>query len=143
MPFVKRISIVFAALFLGLGFARAKKNVVLIIADDLNDCSGAYGHPLVHIPNIDRLAAEGMLFENACCQFPSDAPSRISLMSGLYPAQTGLYTMQHRLREAWPKAITLGQQFIKNDYAVGRVGQIFYCPNPKDIGTDGYDNPDS
>ena len=72
-----------------------KKNVLFIIADDLNDNIGAYGHYLAKTPNIDRLAEEGMQFNQAFCNFPLCGPSRASMMTGLYPDQTG----HHKLRD--------------------------------------------
>ena len=64
---------------------QAKLNVLFIMTDDLNCNIGAYGHPLIKTPNIDRLASEGRLFENAFCNFPLCGPSRASFMTGLYP----------------------------------------------------------
>ena len=81
---------------LSLGcFAQAKEpgdlpNLVLIIADDMNwdDC-GAYGHPSIRTPNIDRLAKDGMLFRHAYLTCSSCSPSRSSIVTGLYPHNTG------------------------------------------------------
>lgn len=68
------------------------RNLVLIIIDDLNDWVTALGsHPQVKTPNIDALAASGTVFANAHAQAPICGPSRASLFSGLYPAQTGIY----------------------------------------------------
>ncbi len=68
------------------------RNLVLIIIDDLNDWVTALGnHPQVKTPNIDKLAGSGTVFANAHAQAPICGPSRASLLSGLYPAKTGIY----------------------------------------------------
>lgn len=68
---------------------RPRPNIVLIIADDMawDDC-GAYGHPTIRTPNIDRLAAEGMRFTNAFLTASSCSPSRASIITGRYPHNT-------------------------------------------------------
>ncbi len=65
-------------------------NIVLIIADDMNwnDC-GAYGHPAIRTPNIDRLASDGLRFQNAWLTTNSCSPSRSSILTGKYPHNTG------------------------------------------------------
>lgn len=67
-----------------------RPNLVLIIADDMNwdDC-GAYGHPSIRTPNIDRLAKDGLLFQHAYLTTNSCSPSRASIISGKYPHNTG------------------------------------------------------
>ncbi len=67
----------------------ARPNLILIIADDMawNDC-GAYGHPTIRTPNIDRLAHEGMRFDQAFLTCSSCSPSRSSLITGRYPHGT-------------------------------------------------------
>lgn len=69
--------------------ARSRPNIVLVIADDMawDDC-GAYGHPTVRSPHIDRLAAEGMRFTNAFLTASSCSPSRASIITGRYPHNT-------------------------------------------------------
>ena len=65
-----------------------RRNVLFIIADDLNCDLGSYGNKKVKTPNIDRLAKRGMLFSNAHNQYPLCGPSRASFMTGMYSNQT-------------------------------------------------------
>jgi N-sulfoglucosamine sulfohydrolase len=66
-----------------------RPNVVLIIADDLAwDDLGAYGHPTIRTPNLDRLAREGLRFDRAYVTSSSCSPSRASLITGRYPHAT-------------------------------------------------------
>lgn len=68
----------------------SRPNLVLIIADDLNwDDLGAYGHPNIRTPNLDRLAAGGMRFQHAYLTTNSCSPSRASILTGKYPHNTG------------------------------------------------------
>ena len=61
-----------------------KLNVLFIMTDDLNCDLGSYGHPQVISPNIDKLASQGVLFENAHNQYPLCGPSRASFMTSMY-----------------------------------------------------------
>lgn len=66
-------------------------NVLLILCDDLRwNALGCMGHPHVKTPNIDRLAAEGVVFENAFCTTSLCSPSRASILSGLYAHAHGV-----------------------------------------------------
>ncbi len=121
----------------------AKKNVLLIIADDLNCNLGTYGHPIVKTPHIDRLADIGVQFQNAFCNFPVCGQSRASLMTGLYPEQNGVTHLQQLFRHTVPGVTTLSQHFMNHGYTAARVGKIYHYGNPVDIGTNGHDDPDS
>ena len=58
-------------------------NVLLLMADDMRPELGCYGVPVVQTPNMDRLAADGMLFRNAYCNIPVSGASRASLLTGV------------------------------------------------------------
>ncbi|MBN1583358.1 MAG: sulfatase-like hydrolase/transferase [Anaerolineae bacterium] len=63
-------------------------NVLIIHADRYRcDCLGAYGNPDIRTPNMDALAADGVLYHNSFCPFPVCTPSRYSFLSGLYVHQ--------------------------------------------------------
>ena len=117
-----------------------KLNVLFIIADDLNCDIGVYGNPDVFTPNIDKLASQGVLFENAHVQYPLCGPSRVSLMTGLYPDQTKSKELRLYVRQTIPDVITLGQRFIMENYNSIRVGKVYHYHNPRDIGTSGHDD---
>jgi len=74
---------------------RERPNVVLITTHDLGQHVGCYGVETVHTPNIDRLADEGVQFENACATTPVCSPARGSLLTGRYPQSTGLMGLTH------------------------------------------------
>ena len=78
-----------------LAKASSKPNVLFLAIDDLNDWIGCLGgHPQVKTPNLDKLAARGTLFTNAHCQAPVCNPSRTSVLLGLRPSTTGIYSLQ-------------------------------------------------
>jgi len=120
-----------------------RPNVLLILADDLNADIGAYGHPLVVTPHMDRLAERGVRFLKAYSQYPVCNPSRSSFLTGLYPEQTGVLSNADRFRERLPGTPTLPQWFRRQGYFVARVGKVFHYGVPGQIGTNGEDDPDS
>jgi len=67
-------------------------NVVFILTDDQGPwAAGCYGNPEIRTPNIDRLAAEGVRFENFFCTSPVCSPARASLMTGRIPSRHGVH----------------------------------------------------
>jgi uncharacterized sulfatase len=70
-------------------------------------------------------------------------PSRTSLLTSLYPVQTGIYGNKVPIRERFKNIVTLPELFRKNGYYTARVGKIFHYGVPGHIGTDGLDDPQS
>ncbi|WP_047815980.1 sulfatase [Rhodopirellula islandica] len=120
-----------------------RKNVLFLISDDLNTRIGCYGDPLVQTPNIDRLAARGVLFENAACQYPLCGPSRNSMLCGLYPDTTGIHGNAQIFRDSIPERWSLPQAFRLDGYFAGRIGKMYHYNVPKSVGTNGHDDPAS
>ncbi len=130
------------AVVLAAGPATADRpNVLFLICDDLNCDIGCYGHPQVKTPNIDRLAARGVRFERAYCQFPLCGPSRASFMTGLYPDQTLVQRNAIYIREHVPNVKTMSQMFRDAGYFATRIGKIYHYNVPLHIGTGGHDDP--
>lgn len=122
------------------GFAQQKAkqqpNVILISIDDLNDWVGCLGgHPQALTPNIDRLAARGVLFHNAHCQAPVCQPSRASLMVSRLPSSTGLYFLNPGLQQSdvTKNETTLPEAFAEAGYAVMGAGKLFHHRDNKRV----------
>ncbi|QHI69794.1 sulfatase-like hydrolase/transferase [Tichowtungia aerotolerans] len=79
------------ALFGGMtASGRERPNVVFILSDDHRyDLMSFMGNPYIKTPNIDRLAGDGIVFQNAFCASPLCTPSRASFWTGRYPEKTG------------------------------------------------------
>lgn len=109
---------------------KTKPNILFIAVDDLNDWTGYLGgHPQAKTPNIDRLASKGVAFTKAYCSAPLCNPSRVSLLTGVLPSNSGVYGNDERLREKLPNAITLMQYLRQNGYSTQGGGKIFHGTN--------------
>jgi len=111
----------------------SKRNVLFIAIDDLNDWVGCLGgHPDVKTPNLDRLAQRGVIFTNAYCSAPACNPSRASLLTGVLPSTSGVYSNRQPWRKALSNAVTLPQHFMANGYRAVGGGKIFHggFPDP-------------
>jgi len=85
------VTVCFALVFASVLTAAARPNVVFILTDDQRwDAMSCAGNPHLETPNIDRLAKEGILFENTFCTTSLCSPSRASILSGLYAHKHGV-----------------------------------------------------
>ncbi|MSU24913.1 MAG: iduronate-2-sulfatase [Opitutus sp.] len=123
--------------------ALAKKNVLFLIADDLNNLLGCYGDPRAKTPNLDQLAARGVRFDRAYCNFPLCGPSRNSFLTGLYPNSTGILANAQIFRQTIPAQLSLPQAFRQQGYFAARLGKLYHYNVPNSIGTAGHDDPAS
>lgn len=100
-----------------------KPNILFLFSDQHNArCMSNAGHPDVRTPNLDRLAAEGMRFDNAYANNPICTPSRISYLSSLYPSTHGYYALYG---PSPVKPMTsLFKHFRLNGYRTGALGKL-------------------
>ena len=102
--------------------AADKPNVLFIAIDDLRAELGCYGVKEVRSPNIDRLAARGIVFKRAYCQQAVCLPSRASLITGARPDTTRAWDLSTHFRKAMPDVVTLPQLFKDHGYHSQAMG---------------------
>ncbi len=102
------------------------KNVLIFHIDDLRPELNCYGKTHIKSPNIDALATSGMVFDRAYCQQAICAPSRISMMSGMYPDSTGIYDLFTPLTKVKPNAMTMPRYFKERGYETLSFGKVYH-----------------
>lgn len=94
-------------------------NILWLSCEDTSPTYGCYGDRYARTPNIDRLAAEGARYDNAYSVYPVCAPSRSSIITGMYPATIGSHHM--RSRAVPPPYVKCFTEYLR---AAG-----YYCTN--------------
>ncbi len=125
------LTIIFALAALGgpeVLHATERPNVLFIAIDDLNDWIGCLsGHPQALTPNIDRLAARGVVFANAHCVAPACNPSRAAVFSGQLPDITGVWSNESRgLQQLNPGKTLLPMSFSQAGYRTLGTGKLLH-----------------
>uniref|UniRef100_A0A5F8A530 N-acetylgalactosamine-6-sulfatase n=1 Tax=Macaca mulatta TaxID=9544 RepID=A0A5F8A530_MACMU len=105
-----RLLLVLSAAGMGASGAPQPPNILLLLMDDMGwGDLGVYGEPSRETPNLDRMAAEGMLFPNFYSANPLCSPSRAALLTGRLPIRNGFYTTNAHARNAYtPQEIVGG-----------------------------------
>lgn len=102
----------------------APPNILFIGVDDLRPELAAYGATHIESPNIDRIAARGVVFESAYAQWSVCMQSRASMLSGLRP--DSFRGQASRFRNLVPEVVTLPQHFKNHGYFSRSFGKVFY-----------------
>lgn len=105
---------------------KKKPNILFLAIDDLRPEIGAYGSKIAITPNLDKLAGNGLLFNNAYCQEPICSPSRASLMTGARPETINVIENFTYFRDLNPDISTLPQLFWANGYETASTGKIYH-----------------
>ena len=99
-------------------------NFLIVIVDQLSPRAlPAYGNEVVKAPNIDQLAATGVVFEHAYCSSPLCAPSRASFMTGRLPSRIGVYDNGAELAASIP---TVAHHLRANGYRTVLAGKMHF-----------------
>lgn len=110
--------------------AEQTPNVLMIAVDDLRPMLGCYGDPRAKTPNMDRLAAKGVLFERAYCQYAKCGASRLSIMTGLRPDSINAFGHNAKyvkaFRERRPDAVSMARWFKEHGYYARGLGKIYH-----------------
>ncbi len=110
--------------------ADQRPNVLFIVADDLNCALGVYGDGVAVTPNLDRLAARGVVFERAYCQQAVCNPSRSSFLTGLRPDTVAVDDLRKSFRQTTAfvddELVTLPEFFRLQGYFCRNIGKIFH-----------------
>lgn len=105
---------------------KPRPNVLFIAIDDLRPELGCYGDSIVHSPNIDKLASQGLIFDRAYCQVAVCGASRASMMTGILPTKTRFVNHLAKVDVDTPNAVTMAQAFKEAGYTTLANGKIFH-----------------
>ena len=103
----------------------ARPNILLITTDQQHHGALGVHDPVLRTPALDRLAAEGTLFDRAYCPNPTCTPSRASIVTGLYPSTHGAWSLGTKLAEDVP---TVGELFSAAGYSTTLIGKAHFQP---------------
>lgn len=124
----------FRLMFERLPDSNVRPNVVFIMIDDLSDwIEPLGGHPQAITPNLNALAARGVLFTNAQCASPICHGSRTAILTGVAPYRSGVYHNQDRLRNSplLDSHPTISEQFSSSGYVSVGSGKLFHRAHPE------------
>ncbi len=111
-----------------------KPNILMIVVDDLRPQLACYGQSQMKSPNIDRLAAEGVLFNRAYCMVAICGASRASLMTSIRPAPKRFVGHLAYAEKEAPGITTLNTHLRQNSYYTVSNGKVFHHLDDNAIG---------
>ena len=117
-----------------------KPNIIFLMTDQQRWDAIGINNPHIKTPNLDRLARQGVLFNQATCQAPICTPSRNSMMFGLYPSQLGIRSNGSRtFNDAGLPCDPLPERLRKAGYQTAGFGKTHWGRTDQPIGTRGFE----
>ncbi|MGA2497092.1 MAG: sulfatase [Tepidisphaeraceae bacterium] len=110
-----------------------KRNVILIVSDDLTDTLGCYGNKVVKTPEMDRLARHGVVFRHNYCQLAICNPSRASMMSGLTPEACGVLGQGQNYQPGPNDPPFLHRLYQSNGWETIHISKVFHGTHTLDM----------
>lgn len=103
-----------------------RPNILFIAVDDLKPWVSAYGDKHAKTPGMDRLAREGVVFQNSYCQQAICGATRASILTGMRPDKTRVWDLITDFRQVNPNAVSLPQYFKSMGYETTGMGKIYH-----------------
>lgn len=114
-----------------------KPNIIFIFSDQQRwDTCGCYGQKLPVTPNLDKMAQQGVRFENAFSCQPVCGPARAALQSGKWPTEVGCHANHRHLPTDLKH--TLAKEMKKAGYSTGYIGKWHLASGPNEYAGDLY-----
>ncbi|MEL7120806.1 MAG: sulfatase [Bacteroidota bacterium] len=120
---------------------KKKYNILMVVADDLNDYGIFHTYPNAVVPNLDGFGKTAITFRHSYCASPECNPSRAAFLSGLYPHHTGAYLNGGK---PWIRVmqdvVSLPEHLKDNGYTTFGMGKLFHGEIPKEKEAYAWDN---
>lgn len=121
--------------------AKKKYNILMVVADDLNDYGIFHTYPQSVVPNLDSFSRTAITFRHAYCASPECNPSRAAFLSGMYPHRTGAYLNGSK---SWLRVLlevsSLPEHLKANGYTTFGMGKLFHSELPEGKEASAWDN---
>ncbi|MEM7453938.1 MAG: sulfatase [Planctomycetota bacterium] len=132
MNFCKASTAIVLALLISAPVFATERNVILFVTDDQGKTLGCYGDDAAHSPNLDQLAADGLIFHNAFATTASCSASRSVILSGTHNHKNGQYGHQHHFHKfaAFQDVISLSlpRALSRSGYRTVQIGKYHVAP---------------
>ncbi len=140
-PMKSFVLLILAFFVYGSVISAAPNNVLFVSIDDLRVDLGCYGDEHIISPNIDKLAASSMVFDNAFCQEAVCTPSRVSVFTGKRPESIGVIHLRDDFRKENPDILTLPQYLQQFGYRTKSLGKTIAPGDPVSWSEPVYQDP--